>query len=47
MKAIESVIHLRREEPKRLRSMVPEHVWRLVSSYGIEPSSDEKVSRRD
>jgi coenzyme F420 hydrogenase subunit beta len=46
MKAIESVIHLRREEPKRLRSMVPDHVWRLVSSYGIKPSPDEKVSRR-
>ncbi len=46
MKAIESVIHLRREEPKRLRSMVPEHVWRLVSSYGIEPSPDEKAKRQ-
>ena len=47
MKAIESVIHLRREEPKRLRSMVPEHVWRLVSPYGIAPSHEEKARSRD
>jgi coenzyme F420 hydrogenase subunit beta len=36
MKAIESVIHLRREEPRRMKSMVPEHVWRLVKSYGLK-----------
>lgn len=47
MKAIESVIHLRREEPKRLRSMVPDHVWRLVSPYGIAPSHEEKAKSRD
>ncbi|MFN4999508.1 MAG: Coenzyme F420 hydrogenase/dehydrogenase, beta subunit C-terminal domain [Betaproteobacteria bacterium] len=36
MKAIESVIHLRREEPRRMKSMVPEHVWRLVKPYGLK-----------
>jgi coenzyme F420 hydrogenase subunit beta len=36
MKAIESVIHLRREEPRRMKSMVPDHVWRLVKPYGLK-----------
>lgn len=36
MKAIESVIHLRREEPRRMKSMVPEHVWQLVKPYGLK-----------
>ena len=36
MKAIESVIHLRREEPRRVKSMVPEHVWQLVRPYGLK-----------
>jgi len=35
MKAIESVIHLQREEPRRVKSMVPDHVWRLVKPYGL------------
>ncbi len=35
MKAIETVIHLRRLHPRRLRSMVPGHVWALVKPYGL------------
>ncbi len=35
MKAVETVIHLRRAYPKRLRSMVPAHVWALVKPYGL------------
>jgi coenzyme F420 hydrogenase subunit beta len=35
MKAVETVIHLRRQHPRRLRSMVPEHVWALVRPYGL------------
>jgi coenzyme F420 hydrogenase subunit beta len=35
MKAIETITHLRREHPKRLRSMVPEHVWKIASRYGL------------
>ncbi|NVO16054.1 MAG: Coenzyme F420 hydrogenase/dehydrogenase, beta subunit C-terminal domain [Rhodoplanes sp.] len=42
MKAIETVLHLRRERPKRLRHMVPQHVWDLVASYGLTPGSGEK-----
>jgi coenzyme F420 hydrogenase subunit beta len=45
MKAIESVVHLRREQPRRMRHMLPEHVWRLVEPYGLEPSRDEETSR--
>ena len=36
MKAVETVLHLRRAHPKRLRNMVPEHVWKLVQPYGVE-----------
>ncbi len=41
MKAIETVLHLRRQKPKRMRAMVPDHVWRLVAPYGIAPCDDE------
>ena len=36
MKAIETVLHLRRAYPKRLRNMVPDHVWALVAPYGLK-----------
>jgi coenzyme F420 hydrogenase subunit beta len=35
MKAIETVIHLRRQEPKRMKTMVPAHIWELVKPYGL------------
>lgn len=35
MKAAETIIHLRRERPRRLKSMVPPHLWALVAKYGI------------
>jgi len=41
MKAVETVIHLRREAPRKLRNMVPPHVWPLVEPYGLEPASHE------
>ncbi len=41
MKAVETVLHLRRERPRRMRSMIPDHVWRLVKPYGLEPGPDE------
>jgi coenzyme F420 hydrogenase subunit beta len=41
MKAIETVLHLRRERPRRMRSMIPDHVWRLVKPYGLRPSPEE------
>jgi len=42
MKAIETVLHLRREQPRRVKSMVPAHVWRLVEPYGLVPAGDER-----
>jgi coenzyme F420 hydrogenase subunit beta len=41
MKAVETVIHLRREAPRRMRHMVPEHVWPLVAPYGLAPQVHE------
>jgi coenzyme F420 hydrogenase subunit beta len=41
MKAIETVLHLRRSFPARVKSMVPDHVWRLVAPYGLEREQDE------
>ena len=42
MKAVETVLHLRRERPRRLRSMVPAHIWALVKPYDVEPGDDER-----
>ena len=41
MKAVETVLHLRRAHPARLKHMVPAHVWALVKSYGLEPQQGE------
>jgi coenzyme F420 hydrogenase subunit beta len=41
MKALETVLHLRREAPRRLRRLVPAHVWALARPYGIEPAAAE------
>lgn len=41
MKAVETVLHLRREHPRRMKHMIPDHVWALVKPYGIEPREDE------
>lgn len=42
MKAIETILHLRRERPRRLRHMVPQHVWDLVAPYGLTPGPGER-----
>ena len=41
MKASETVLHLRRAAPRRVKNMVPEHVWRLVAPYGLTRNTDE------
>jgi coenzyme F420 hydrogenase subunit beta len=41
MKALETVVHLRRERPRRMRRMVPAHVWKLVAPYGLSPEPEE------
>lgn len=44
MKAAETVLHLRREKPRRMRSMIPAHVWALVRPYGLGPLVGEASS---
>jgi coenzyme F420 hydrogenase subunit beta len=39
MKAIESILHLRREAPARIKNMLPSHVWRLAARYGLTPEN--------
>jgi coenzyme F420 hydrogenase subunit beta len=41
MKALEAVVHLRREAPRRLKHMVPPHLWRLTAAYDVTPASSE------
>ena len=41
MKAFETILHLRRTHPARVKNMVPKHVWRLVERYGLTPEKDE------
>ena len=42
MKAVETVLHLRRQAPAKLKSMVPAHVWALVAPYGLHPGPGEQ-----
>jgi coenzyme F420 hydrogenase subunit beta len=42
MKAVESIVHLRRETPRRVRNMVPDHVWKLAAPYGLAQRPDER-----
>ena len=42
MKAVESIVHLRREKPGRIKNMVPDHVWKLSKPYGLNPEPGEK-----
>jgi coenzyme F420 hydrogenase subunit beta len=41
MKAIETVLHLAREAPRKMRRMVPAHVWGLVAPYGLRPDEGD------
>ena len=42
MKAVETVLHLRRQAPRRMKSMVPPHVWALVARYGLTARDGEQ-----
>ena len=42
MKAIETILHLRRAFPARMKNMVPAHVWRAAARYGLTPGPDER-----
>jgi coenzyme F420 hydrogenase subunit beta len=47
MKAVETVLHLRREVPARMKSMIPPHIWALVAPYGLAPRPGEQRRTRD
>ena len=47
MKAIESVIHLRNIAPHKIKNMVPDYIWKLTKSYGLEPQYDETKGSRE
>ncbi len=40
MKAAETILHLRRAAPAKMKNMVPEHVWRLAKPYGLTKDDD-------
>ena len=42
MKAVETVLHLRREKSARMKTMIPGHVWTLVEPYGLTPEPGER-----
>jgi len=42
MKAVETILHLRRAHKARMKWIVPTHVWRLVAPYGITPRDGEQ-----
>jgi len=42
MKAAETILHLRREEPAKIKNMVPDHVWNLAAPYDLHPNESEK-----
>ncbi|MEJ6395790.1 Coenzyme F420 hydrogenase/dehydrogenase, beta subunit C-terminal domain [Gymnodinialimonas sp. 2305UL16-5] len=41
MKAIETILHLRRVHPARMKNMVPRHVWEVAARYGLMPTAQE------
>ncbi len=42
MKAAETILHLRRQEPRRMKHMVPDHVWDIAAPYGLRPEDGER-----
>jgi coenzyme F420 hydrogenase subunit beta len=42
MKAAETILHLRRERPRRMKAMIPDHVWALMKPYGLAPKEGER-----
>ncbi len=42
MKAVETILHLRRAERPRMKSMIPDHVWRLAAPYGLVAEPGER-----
>ena len=45
MKAAETILHLRREKPRRMARMIPAHIWSLMAPYGLTPKANELPQR--
>ncbi|WP_298973834.1 Coenzyme F420 hydrogenase/dehydrogenase, beta subunit C-terminal domain [uncultured Roseobacter sp.] len=41
MKAAETVLHLRREAPAKMKNMIPDHVWKIAAPYDLTPEENE------
>ncbi|MEJ2603815.1 MAG: Coenzyme F420 hydrogenase/dehydrogenase, beta subunit C-terminal domain [Gammaproteobacteria bacterium] len=46
MKAVETVVHLSRQAPRRMRHMVPDHVRQLVAPYGLSEEAEKPTRPR-
>ncbi|MCR9257753.1 MAG: Coenzyme F420 hydrogenase/dehydrogenase, beta subunit C-terminal domain [Alphaproteobacteria bacterium] len=46
MKASETVLHLRSQEPSRMKNMIPDHVWDIAAPYGLEAREGERRETR-
>jgi coenzyme F420 hydrogenase subunit beta len=42
MKAVETILHLRRAHPAKMKNMIPDHVWRLAERYGLGARPGER-----
>jgi coenzyme F420 hydrogenase subunit beta len=42
MKAAETILHLRRQMPAKMKNMIPDHVWSIAARYGLEPRPGER-----
>jgi coenzyme F420 hydrogenase subunit beta len=47
MKALETIVHLRREHPKKMKNMVPPHVWEVARPYGLVASVEELPNAKE
>ena len=42
MKAAETILHLRRQAPAKMKNMIPDHVWAIAARYGLTPQPGER-----
>jgi coenzyme F420 hydrogenase subunit beta len=42
MKALETILFLRRQYPARMKTMIPAHVWTLAARYGLSAEKGER-----
>ena len=42
MKAAETILHLRRAMPAKMKNMVPDHVWDIAAPYNLTPEVGER-----